>query len=991
MHQRSCKVIDDMDEELRQQMTDALNEQICEDNIQSVEDVVSSLNSQETFPDLKKGIKLPKSPLQWSNANDFFHLTLSNCPIASQDINKSINTMATVIYNYFNENYGFVDVDNNNEFESKYKSHSAKDLKKVLKKLKCENGDLKEIKFVAKKLRYLLNNKSTESQHADINVPVGIDHNKLLNNNFWGYVKIFFKKKSESFPSFDLAQCTIYFTKSLSAVFPNKTFNIPSWIPKFNAPTSPFNLDPPTYNEITNVIRKMKPSGSPCPLDQISVISLKRCPYLRTYLTEIIQTSWSSGAVPSEWKKACTILIHKKDETDNPANFRPITLESVPLKVFTSCLRNKIFYFLSENNYIEHNIQKGFTPKVSGSIEHTAHMAHIINTARTKQRSLVITLLDLKNAFGELHHNLIYEVLKYHHIPDPINELIRSLYTNFQTSIITEQFSTPFITVGRGVLQGDCLSPLLFNMSFNTFVQHIKSESYTQLGFWKFNKSGIPCNPIHWFQFADDAAVISTQEKENQILLNRFSVWCQWANMIIRVDKCSTFGIRKQSSRSVQYKPKLFVNHLLVPRIEIGESFRYLGRYFDFNMSDAKHQSEICDLFDDIISRIDKLPLHPQNKILLYSRYLLSKISWDLTITDISQTWVCETLDCIATKYIRKWLELPVSATLSNVFLPKNKFGLNVILPSTKFTQCQTVSRSALKSSINEGVRELWSITSTNKNIQYDIYTNTKDVLKAFREKNEQRLQNNLISQGSFFSNIIKNSTLAFNSLWSSVQSKLPKGIFNFTVRYINNFLPTRKNLVKWGLSSSPDCSFCSCPKSLLHVISGCKAYLDEGRFTWRHNSVLNFITSSLLNVERSKLYVDLPGFISPSVITGDQLRPDLLLAIENKVLYILELTVGFETNLKTNSVRKHEKYLPLIADQKKKYNQVKFINVSVSSLGVFAESTKSLFDMLQDLKYDEQHIKYVKKKIIAICIRTFYYIFCKRNKDWNNPELLEI
>ena len=206
----------------------------------------------------------------------------------------------------------------------------------------------------------------------------------------------------------------------------------------------------------------MKPSGSPCPLDQISVISLKCCPYLRTYLTEIIQTSWSSGAVPSEWKKACTILIHKKDEIDNPANFRPITLESVPLKVFTSCLRNKIFYFLSENNYIEHNIQKGFTPKVSGSIEHTAHMAHIINTARTKQRSLVITLLDLKNAFGELHHNLIYEVLKYHHIPDPINELIRSLYTNFQTSIITQQFSTPFITVGRGVLQGDCLSQYVF-------------------------------------------------------------------------------------------------------------------------------------------------------------------------------------------------------------------------------------------------------------------------------------------------------------------------------------------------------------------------------------------------------------------------------------------------------------------------------------------------------------------------------------------------
>ena len=227
----------------------------------------------------------------------------------------------------------------------------------------------------------------------------------------------------------------------------------------------------------------MKPSGSPCPLDHISVICLKRCPYLRTYFTEIIHAAWSSGTVPSEWKNACTILIHKKEETDNPANFRPTTLQSVPLKVFTSCLRNKMFTFLVENNYIEHTIQKGFTPKVAGTLEHTAHMAHIINTARNKQRSVIITLLDLKNAFGELHHNLIYAVLQYHHLPREISDLIQSLYTNFQTSIITEQFSTPFITIGRGVLQGDSLSPLLFNMSFNTFIQHIKSEKYSQLGF----------------------------------------------------------------------------------------------------------------------------------------------------------------------------------------------------------------------------------------------------------------------------------------------------------------------------------------------------------------------------------------------------------------------------------------------------------------------------------------------------------------------------
>ena len=135
------------------------------------------------------------------------------------------------------------------------------------------------------------------------------------------------------------------------------------------------------------------------------------------------------------------------------ANFRPITLEPVPLKVFTSGLRNSTFQFLAENNYIEQNIQKGFTPKLSGTLEHTAQLAHIINKARVKQRSLIITLLDLKNAFGEVHHNLIYEVLEYHHIPDHISNLVSSVYTDFQTSLITEQFNTSFIAVGRGVLQ----------------------------------------------------------------------------------------------------------------------------------------------------------------------------------------------------------------------------------------------------------------------------------------------------------------------------------------------------------------------------------------------------------------------------------------------------------------------------------------------------------------------------------------------------------
>ena len=70
-------------------------------------------------------------------------------------------------------------------------------------------------------------------------------------------------------------------------------------------------------------------------------------------------------------------------------------------------------------------------------------MAYIKNQARSRQRSVVITLLALKNAFGEVHHNLIKSVLGYHYIPDHFQNMINSLYTNFKTSIITSNFSTP--------------------------------------------------------------------------------------------------------------------------------------------------------------------------------------------------------------------------------------------------------------------------------------------------------------------------------------------------------------------------------------------------------------------------------------------------------------------------------------------------------------------------------------------------------------------
>ena len=59
--------------------------------------------------------------------------------------------------------------------------------------------------------------------------------------------------------------------------------------------------------------------------------------------------------------------------------------------------------------------------------------------------------------------------------------------------------------------------------------------------------------------------------------------------------------------------------------------------------------------------------------------------------------------------------------------------------------------------------------------------------------------------------------------------------------------------------------------------------------------------------------------------------------------------------------------------EQKEHFNTVKFVNLSISSLGVFAKECSSFIEMLNDLDF------------------LMYYIFCCRNKEWTIPELLTV
>ena len=71
-----------------------------------------------------------------------------------------------------------------------------------------------------------------------------------------------------------------------------------------------------------------------------------------------------------------------------------------------------------------------------------------------------------------------------------------------------------------------------------------------------------------------------------------------------------------------------------------------------------------------MLQRTDSFTILPSNKLLLYHRCVLSKLSWPLTFTNLSKAWVVENLDSVTTRFVCKWLELPISATLSGIIFP---------------------------------------------------------------------------------------------------------------------------------------------------------------------------------------------------------------------------------------------------------------------------------------------------------------------------------
>ena len=151
---------------------------------------------------------------------------------------------------------------------------------------------------------------------------------------------------------------------------------------------------------------------------------------------------------------------------------------------------------------------------------------------------------------------------------------------------------------------------------------------------------------------------------------------------------------------------------------------------------------------------------------------------------------------------------------------------------------------------------------------------------------------------------------------WKSIIYSVPRGVMSWAIRSCTNSLATPDNLARWGKIVDPKCYMegCSNTATLGHLLSNCQIMVNQGRYSFRHDSCLNLIYKTLKEnkPENIEIYADLKdckingGTLPPDVaLTGS--RPDLVLVDRScnpHHVILAELTVTWDTVANTDRAR---------------------------------------------------------------------------------------
>jgi len=216
------------------------------------------------------------------------------------------------------------------------------------------------------------------------------------------------------------------------------------------SPDSGVLLDAPTLAEVSSAIRRLK-NGRAAGPDGIAPELLKFAETpISIALHRLFARVWASGKVPAEWKEGIIVSLYKgKGSHTICSNYRPISLLSVPGKVFAHVLLARIRPLMTKHRRPQ---QSGFTTGRS-SMDAILALRLLAELHRAFNRPQHVAYIEIKAAFDSVDRSALWKALQGFGLPPFLLQLIRDLRTGTTARVrMLNESSVPFATTS-GVRQ----------------------------------------------------------------------------------------------------------------------------------------------------------------------------------------------------------------------------------------------------------------------------------------------------------------------------------------------------------------------------------------------------------------------------------------------------------------------------------------------------------------------------------------------------------
>jgi hypothetical protein len=253
-------------------------------------------------------------------------------------------------------------------------------------------------------------------------------------------------------------------------------------------------------------------------------------------LHPLLEKIWTEEKLPKDWKQGLIVKLPKKGDITNCNNWRGITLMSVPSKVLSRIILNRIKESVEEKLRKE---QAGF--RKHRSCVDLINTLHIILEQSAEWRStLHLTFIDSEKAFNSVNRRVMWNTVEEYGIPSKITNIMKEMHEAYECRVLHNGKLTEPIQTNAGVRQGCILSPTLFLLVLDRVMKKVVEGGRRGIQ-WGIH------DRLEDLDYADDICLLSQSFQDMDTKLARLQKEAEIAGLKINIQKTKEMRIRSEN------------------------------------------------------------------------------------------------------------------------------------------------------------------------------------------------------------------------------------------------------------------------------------------------------------------------------------------------------------------------------------------------------------------------------------------------------------